>query len=106
MYSQNGVLLSRRGANIYAVHAILLRPHGGHHFDGMVTAARNFLLLAYRPDTASYALTLVHLAPVDSSSRFAELWKCSNSDPELLILMYNQNGVLLSRRGANIYAVQ
>ena len=28
--------------------AILLRPHGGHHFDGMVTAADNFLLLFNR----------------------------------------------------------
>ena len=72
----------------------------------MVTAARNFLSLAYRPDAASYALPLVYLAPVDSSSRFVELWKCSNSDTVLPILMYSQNGVLLSRRGANIYAVQ
>ena len=86
--------------------AILLRPHGGHHFDGMVTAARNFLFLAFRPDAASYALTRVHLAPVDSSSRFVELWKWAKPDPVLPILMYSQNGVLLSRRGANIYAVQ
>ena len=42
-------------------------PRDGHDFDGMVTAARNFLSLAYRPDAASYALTLVTLAPVDSS---------------------------------------
>ena len=27
---------------------ILLRPRGGHHFDGMVTAAPNFLPLSYR----------------------------------------------------------
>ena len=64
--------------------AIVLRPHGGHHFDGMVTAARNFLSLAYRADAASYALTLVPLAPVDSSSRFVELWKCPNRAPYYL----------------------
>ena len=45
----------------------LLTPRGGHHFDGMVTAARNFLSLAYRSDAASYALTLVPIGPVDSS---------------------------------------
>ena len=45
------------------------------------------------------------IALVDSSSRFVEPWKCAKSDPVLLILMYSQNGVLLSRRGANIYAV-
>ena len=45
------------------------------------------------------------LALVDSSSRFVELWKWAKSDPVLPILMYSQNGVLLSRRGANIYAV-
>ena len=28
--------------------ANLLRPHGGHHFDGMVTAADNVLLLSHR----------------------------------------------------------
>ena len=44
-----------------------VEAHGGHHFDGMVTAARNFLSLAYKPDAASYALTRVPLAPVDSS---------------------------------------
>ena len=26
----------------------LLKPHGGHHFDGMVTAARHCLALAYK----------------------------------------------------------
>ena len=30
--------------------AILLRPDGGHHFDGMVNAVCNFLLLSYRFD--------------------------------------------------------